>query len=99
MNRKLYPRNRHEGGVTIQPPSIQTTRELATKLGQLQAQLQHLPLPSDADYQLALQFTKRFAGEVQQDLEQLITPHSTKDEVHPWLYRFYRMMSFLHSRK
>ncbi|HLZ62598.1 MAG TPA: hypothetical protein VKR06_37105 [Ktedonosporobacter sp.] len=95
MHRKLYPRNRHEGGVAIQPPSIQTTRELITKLGQLQAQLQHLPRPSDADYQLALQFTKRFAGEVQQDLEQLIQPPlSTKDEVHTWFYRFYRMIFF-----
>jgi hypothetical protein len=48
------------------------TQTLESKLGQLQAQLQHMPSTSDADYQSSLNFTRRFVGEVLQDLELFI---------------------------
>ncbi len=52
--------------------SPRDTQLLAQKLGQLQAQLLHLPtLNADDEYQWHLDSTRRFAGEVSHDLAQV----------------------------
>lgn len=49
------------------PPS-----KLVRELGQLQAQLQHLPTVEVNDYQRHLAYTRRFAGKVLVDLEHFV---------------------------
>jgi hypothetical protein len=46
--------------------------ELVRELGQLQAQLQHLPTVDTDDYQRHLAYTRHFAGKVLVDLEHFV---------------------------
>ena len=67
--------------------SLRDTQLLAQKLGQLQAQLLHLPtLSADDGYQWHLDSTRRFAGEVSHDLAQVFAAQESltqgKDQAH-----------------
>lgn len=71
------------------------TPELAHKLGQLEAQLRHLPEVSPADYPCLFTFTQQFAEDVITDLERTIMNGTTIPLPQEELLTFKEAMSYL----
>jgi hypothetical protein len=57
--------------------------ELVRELGQLQAQLQHLPTVESDDYQRHLAYTRHFASKVLVDLEHFVEDTTSRVSTHP----------------